>query len=221
MSKMKQVTEMGRNIEKSSFQIIDEEAGTHNFSEDEWEVVRRMIHTTGDFEFKELTKISPDAIDSAVEAIKSECNIISDVNMIITGINKKRMSVFNNNAYCYISDEDVIARALDKGNTRAIESVYKAIELDKLNGSIICVGNAPTFLLEVIELIKQKKIRPALIIGIPVGFVSAVESKDDVIALYSNEKIPYIVSTGRKGGSTLVVAAIHALLTITEKRCRS
>lgn len=213
MDKMKQMTRQGRQIEEGSFSIIDREIvefhGGHDFSESEWQAVRRAIHTTGDFEFSNLFKFSQDAVDSGINALKAGCPIISDVTMITSGLSAQRLSVYGNKTYCFISDEDVIKTAKEHGDTRAIWSMRKARDLGLLDGAIIGVGNAPTALYEVLRMIEEEEIRPALIIGIPVGFVKAVESKQ---ALIEQDNIPYIASVGRKGGSPIVVSTIHALL---------
>ena len=215
---MKQMTTMGRQIEESSFDIIDREVsdqigGEHGYTEGQWDVVRRAIHTTGDFEFARLFKFSDDAIASGIEALRKGCPIVSDVSMIVSGLSKARMSAFGNQAHCFVSDDDVIAQAKELGNTRSIQAMHKARDLGLLDGAIIGVGNAPTALLEAMRMIRDGEIKPALIIGIPVGFVSAVESKDELHeAKPAGMLCPYITSLGRKGGSTLIVSSIHSLL---------
>lgn len=213
MDKMKQMTRQGRVIEEGSFAIIDREIeeiyGGHNFSDPEWQVVRRAIHTTGDFEFSELFRFSQGAVDAGIEALKAGCPIISDVTMITSGLSAQRMSVYGNTAHCFISDADVIETAKEKGDTRAIWSMRKARDAGLLDGAIVGVGNAPTALYEVLRMVEQGEIKPALIIGIPVGFVKADESKQ---ALTEQKSVAYIASLGRKGGSPIVVSSIHALL---------
>lgn len=208
MNDMRQLTALGRNIEEGSFAIIDQEAGPHNFSSEEWQVVRRVIHATADFEFKKLMRFYPDAVHSGISALKSGCPIIVDVKMITAGLNEDRLATYGCSIASYISDADVIAAAKEKNSTRAIEAMRKAHRLGKLNGSIVAIGNAPTALLEVVRLVKEENVKPALIIGVPVGFVSAAESKEAVLGL----ETPYIVAQGRKGGSPIAVAIIHALL---------
>ncbi|SMF40039.1 precorrin-8X methylmutase [Pseudobacteriovorax antillogorgiicola] len=214
MKDMRQMTELGRSIETSSFGIIDAEVGEHNFSPDQWQVVRRVIHSTADFEFKALTKISSDAIDQGIKALQNGCPIIADVKMIQVGLNENRLKQYGCQVYSFISDEDVIREAKAKNSTRAIESIQKAHRQGLLDGAVVAVGNAPTALLETVRLIEELNVRPALIIGVPVGFVSAVESKDEVI----ESSVPYIVTRGRKGGSTIAVAIIHALLFLAAER---
>ncbi|WED28714.1 cobalt-precorrin-5B (C(1))-methyltransferase [Vibrio sp. DW001] len=213
MDKMQQMTRQGQAIENGSFGIIDSEIKQfhreHHFDDLEWPVVRRAIHTTGDFEFANLFRFSDGAVIRGIEAIKNGCPIISDVTMITSGLSAQRLSVYNNEAYCFISDPDVITAAKEWGDTRAIWAMRKARDMGILNGAIIGVGNAPTALFEILRMVEAGEIKPALIIGIPVGFVKALESKD---ALIEQNKVPYIASIGRKGGSPIVVSTIHALL---------
>ncbi|WED24653.1 precorrin-8X methylmutase [Vibrio sp. JC009] len=213
MEKMKQMTRQGQVIENDSFSIIDQEIhqfhGGHNFDEKQWPVVRRAIHTTGDFEFAKLFHFSEGAVEAGIEAIKSGCPIVSDVTMITSGLSAQRLAVNNNSVHCFISDEEVIAIAKEKGETRAIWAMRKARDSGLLDGAIIGVGNAPTALYEVLRMVEAGEIKPALIVGIPVGFVKAEESKDE---LMQQSKVPYIASAGRKGGSPIVVSTIHALM---------
>lgn len=208
---MRQMTALGRSIEDKSFAIIDEEAGNHSHSPEEWEVVRRVIHATADFEFKDLMLLSNDAVQAGINALRQGSTILVDVKMISSGLNADRLAAYGCSVNSYISDEDVIARAKEKNSTRAIESIVKAKDLGQLAGSIVAVGNAPTALLEVARFIKEENIKPSLIIGVPVGFVSAAESKEAVIDL----GVPFIVARGRKGGSAIAVAIIHALLKLS------
>ena len=210
---MQQMTRDGQVIENSSFLIIDREInefhGGHQFDEKQWPVVRRAIHTTGDFEFADLFRFSDDAVDKGIEALKNGCPIISDVTMITSGISAQRLSVHGNKTYCFISDQEVIETAKEHGETRAIWAMRKARDLGLLDGAIVGVGNAPTALYEILRMVGAGEANPALIVGIPVGFVKADESKD---ALIAQDKVPYIASVGRKGGSPIVVSTIHALL---------
>lgn len=210
MSDMRQMTEQGRRIETDSFAIIDSEVGPHAFPAAEWQIVRRVIHSTADFEFKELMAFHPDAVNSGTRALKRACPLVMDVQMIAAGLNQERMRYFGCQTYCSISDPDVIARAKELNTTRAIESMRKLHRMGKLEGSIIAIGNAPTALLEVLRLIEEEDARPALIIGVPVGFVSAAESKD----LLTQSQVPWLAARGRKGGSTIAVAILHALFAL-------
>lgn len=209
-----QLTQAGQQIEHDSFAIVDAEAGEHVYSEEQWPIVRRMIHATADFEFNGLTQFHPDAVARGKAAILSGAPIIADVEMICVGLSKPRLDFFGVKAMQFISDTDVITAAKAQNTTRAVQAMRKAHELNLLNNGIVAIGNAPTALLEVLRLIIEENIKPALIIGMPVGFVSAAESKQ---ALASLQSVPWIATQGRKGGSTLVVAAIHALLALAEK----
>ena len=211
---MRQMTTLGRSIEDSSFSIIDQEVGPHTFLPGEWEVVRRVIHATADFEYKDLLQIHPQAVASGIAALMKGCNIIVDVKMIIAGLNMDRLNAYGCHIHSFISDEDVIKEATAKNSTRAIIAMHKAHRLNLLNGSVIAIGNAPTALIETARLVKEEGVKPALIIGVPVGFVSAVESKEVILPL----DVPYIVSRGRKGGSPIAVAIIHALLLLSKAR---
>ena len=211
-----QMTKAGQKIEHSSFAIVDAEAGSRgSYSEEQWPLVRRMIHATADFEFNGLTEFHADAMQAGLEALAAGAPIVADVEMICVGLSKPRLSHFGVKTYQFISDEDVIEHAKAEGTTRAVQAMRKAHRQGLLDGAIIGVGNAPTALLEVIRLIKAEGVRPALIVGMPVGFVSAAESKDEVAEL---KDVPWVITRGRKGGSTLVVSAIHAMLALAEAR---
>lgn len=211
---MRQMTTLGRKIENNSFAIIDEEVGEHSWNPEQWEVVRRVIHSTADFEFKSLMAIHEGAIEAGINALEQGCNIIVDVKMITAGLNPDRLGAYGCSVHSFISDEEVIKEAKEKNSTRAIISIQKAKRLGMLDGSIVAIGNAPTALIETARLIKEEGSKPALIVGVPVGFVSAVESKEIII----KAGIPYIVSQGRKGGTTIAVSIIHALLLLSQKR---
>jgi len=215
MNDMRQMTTLGRSIEDGSFAIIDAEVGAHEFSADEWQVVRRVIHATADFEFKTLMRFSADAVRAGIAALRAGCPLIADVKMILAGLNEDRLRAYGCQTHCFISDEDVIADAKARSSTRAIEAMRKAHQLGLVDGAVVAVGNAPTALLELARLIREENAKPALIIGVPVGFVSAAESKEITLALPT----PHIVARGRKGGSTIAVSIVHALLLLsTEKQ---
>ncbi|MGH8581997.1 MAG: precorrin-8X methylmutase [Gammaproteobacteria bacterium] len=211
MNDMRQMTALGRSIEDGSFAIIDREAGPHRFTPAEWQVVRRVIHATADFEFKDLMRFHPEAITAGVAALCAGCPLLVDVKMIAAGLNEERLASYACTVRSFISDEDVIATAKAANTTRAIEAMRKARRLGVLDGAIVAIGNAPTALLEVVRLAREEDARPALVIGVPVGFVSAAESKDAALTL----PVPYIVARGRKGGSPIAVAIIHALLLLS------
>ena len=208
-----QLTQAGQQIEHNSFAIVDKEAGPHNYTEAQWQIVRRMIHATADFEFNGLARFHEKAVEAGLAAILNGAPIVADVEMICVGLSKPRLSHFGVSTHHFIADEDVIAQAKAENTTRAVQAMRKAHQQGLLTGSIIAIGNAPTALLEVIRLIKEQGVKPALIVGMPVGFVSAAESKAELEQL---EDIPWMITHGRKGGSTLVVSAIHAALALAE-----
>jgi precorrin-8X/cobalt-precorrin-8 methylmutase len=211
---MRQMTSRGRSIEDGSFAIIDAEAGAHEFDARQWQVVRRVIHATADFEFKSSMRLSPDAVDAGIAALRGGCPVVCDVKMIIAGLNEERLAAYGCQTHCFISDDDVIADAKANDSTRAIEAMRKAHARGLVDGAVIAVGNAPTALIEAARLCSEAGARPALIIGVPVGFVSAAESKE----LAMSAPAPFIVARGRKGGSTIAVAIIHALLLLSTER---
>ena len=186
------------NIEKQSFDIIESEIGKHDYNKDQWVIVRRVIHATADFDFAKDCKIifHPKAIESAFLAFSKQSYIVTDVEMVLHGINKKSLSSLNITGVCYINDPECIKDSKKFEKTRSELAIQKA--MDKINNGIVVIGNAPTALYKVISLIKEKKLSPFLVIGIPVGFVSAVESKNELSKL----NIPFITNSGRKGGSS-------------------
>ena len=209
-----QLTAAGRAIEHDSFAIIDAEAGPHDYTAEQWPLVRRMIHANADFEFNGLTAFHPQAMQAGLAAVlKGGTPIVADVEMICVGLYKPRLKHFGMTTHHYISDDDVIEQAKAEETTRAVQAMRKAHREGKLDGAIVGIGNAPTALIEVIRLIREEGAKPALIVGMPVGFVSAAESKDLLMTI---DDIPWVAIKGRKGGSTLVVAAIHALLGLAE-----
>jgi precorrin-8X/cobalt-precorrin-8 methylmutase len=214
-----QLTAAGRAIEHDSFAIIDAEVGPHAYNDEQWSVVRRMIHANADFEFNGLTEFHPQAIDAGLAAIlKGGTAIIADVEMICVGLSATRLAHFGLVTHQFISDADVIEQAKAEATTRAVQAMRKAHRLGLLDNALIGIGNAPTALIEIVRLIREENLRPALVIGMPVGFVSAAESK---ALLAQIDTVPWIAIRGRKGGSTLVVAAIHALLGLAESRQRN
>ncbi|KAB0583880.1 precorrin-8X methylmutase [Ideonella dechloratans] len=209
-----QLTRAGQAIEHDSFAIIDAEAGPHRYRAEQWPIVRRMIHANADFEFNGLTDFHPDAVAAGIAAIRrGGTPVVADVEMICSGLSAPRLAHFGMATHQFISDADVIAAAQAEDSTRAVQAMRKAHRLGLLQGAIVGIGNAPTALIELVRLIREEGVRPALVIGMPVGFVSAAESKDLMAA---QAEVPWIVIRGRKGGSTLVVAALHALLALAE-----
>ena len=212
-----QLTAAGRAIEHDSFAIIDAEAGAHDqYSAEQWPLVRRMIHANADFDFNGLTAFHPDAMRAGLAAVlKGGTPVVADVEMICVGLSRPRLAHFGMSTHHYISDPDVIELAHGEGTTRAVQAMRKAQRLGKIDGAIVGIGNAPTALIEVIRQVREEGVRPALIVGMPVGFVSAAESK---ALLATVDDVPWVTINGRKGGSTLVVAAIHALLAVAEAK---
>ena len=187
-----------QNIEDLSFKIIDKEAGHHGFDGLQWPIVRRMIHTSADFEYIKSVRFHKNAITAGIKAIQNNCSIFTDTNMAKSGIRI--------NAKCFIKDEDVVKKATDSNLTRAEVAVEKACDL--MDNGIYVIGNAPTALLHLIDLVKQGRAKPALIVGFPVGFVNAAESKDALMEL----DYPYISNKGRKGGSNIAASVVNALI---------
>lgn len=193
-------------IEKRSFEIITGELNGRTFPEDQELVVKRCIHTSADFDYADNLCFSEHAVAKGIEAIREGACIVTDTQMARSGINKKVLARHGGEVLCFMSDEDVAVRAKETGSTRAAACMEKAAELDKK--LIIAVGNAPTALVRLYELIGEGKIKPALIIGVPVGFVNVVQSKE----LIMQTNIPYIVARGRKGGSNIAACICNALL---------
>ncbi|EZP77430.1 precorrin-8X methylmutase CbiC/CobH [Parageobacillus genomosp. 1] len=205
------ITVQPQQIEKRSFQIIDEEIGEHHFTEEQYPIVQRVIHASADFELGKSLLFHPDAVRAGIKAIRSGKTVVADVQMVQVGVNKARIEKFGGKVKVYISDEDVIAEAKRLNTTRAIVATRKAAK--EAEGGIFAIGNAPTALLELIRLIKEGEARPGLVIGLPVGFVSAAESKAELAKL----DVPFITNIGRKGGSTITVASLNALSLLAER----
>lgn len=193
-------------IEKESFRIISGELDEEGFDPVTLPVIKRVIHTTADFEFKDILRFSPGSVEAGIEAIRSGCGIITDVKMVESGITKGRLKPFGVTVRCFSSDSDITKRAAASGTTKTAASMRKAASY--LAGSIVAIGNAPTALTELLKGIREGGLRPALIVGVPVGFVGAVESKDELLG----SGLTFITTAGRKGGSTVAAAIVNALL---------
>ena len=198
-------------IEEKSFEIIGEEMGEHSFSDEELLIVKRTIHTTADFEYKDLVEISENAIETAKNLFINGATIYTDTNMALNGINKIALSKTNSKVICYVNEPQVHEEAKAKNITRSMAAVEKACED---NVDIFVFGNAPTALFRLKELIKEGRANPKLIVAVPVGFVGAAESKENMDEL----SIPYIRVKGRKGGSTVAAAIVNALMYMVVKR---
>ena len=196
------------DIEKRSFEMISEilEADGIMLEPENEAVIKRVIHTTADFEYVENLVFSKNAVNLGIDALKNGCDIVTDTQMARSGINKTALSKLGGEVHCFMSDEDVAAEAKECGTTRAAVSMEKAAKLKK--PLIFAIGNAPTALIKLDELIKSGRIAPKLIIGVPVGFVNVVESKE----LIMNSAVAHIVARGRKGGSNVAAAIVNALL---------
>lgn len=200
----------GAAIEAASFRIIDAGAGDRSAYDDrQWRIVRRLIHTSGDFAFNGLTRFHPDAIKAGVAACRRGAALFVDVEMIRAGLTSRRLEPLRMTVHQFNADPEAIARARAEGTTRTVQAVREAWRRGLLEGGLIAIGNAPTALLEVLRLVREEGLRPALIVGVPVGFISAAESK---AALMDCAEAPWIAIQGTKGGSTLAVATLHALM---------
>ncbi len=193
-------------IESESFRIIRSEIGAHNFNEAELTVAVRVIHATADFDFREILHFHPRAIKSALEILRAGGSILTDVHMVEAGISRHCLDQLGGEVRCDIRHPEVIQSAKATGETRSTMAMRRNAQV--IHGGIVVIGNAPTALIEVIRLVKEENIRPALIVGVPVGFVNVVESKEALMEL----DIPFITSIGRKGGSSVAVATINAMM---------
>ncbi len=194
------------DIEKRSFEIITEILGDTRLEPENELVIKRVIHTTADFEYVQNLVFSDHAVQKGIEALRNGCDIVTDTQMAKSGINKTILGKLGGQVHCFMSDADVAQEARERGITRAIVSMERAAKLPK--PCIFAVGNAPTALISLDEQIKAGKLDPALIIGVPVGFVNVVESKELIIA----SGVPHIVARGRKGGSNVAAAICNAML---------
>ncbi len=202
---------VGREIETESFRIIDAEVGDHGFPRDQWQVVRRVIHTTGDFDFSRRMRFHPEAVAEGCAALRNGCRIYTDTRMIQVGLSPWRLKWFGNEVATPVLEPESHRWAEEQCTTRSV-AAFRHFSRE-LEGSIVAVGNAPTALLEVCRLIREEGIRPALVVGVPVGFVQAAESKD---ALWNMDR-PAITVLGRKGGSAVAVAILHALFELAKQ----
>lgn len=195
------------DIERRSFEIITEILGDRVLDPENELVIKRAIHTTADFDYADNLVFSEHAVAKGIEALKNGCAIVTDTNMAKAGINKTTLAKLGGEVYNFIADPDVAAAAKERGITRAAVSMEKAAEtIDK--PIIFAIGNAPTALIKIKELMDAGKLNPALIVGVPVGFVNVVESKELII----DSNAPYIVARGRKGGSNVAAAICNAML---------
>lgn len=202
-----------RDIEKRSFEIISQELGRELDPEQEL-IIKRCIHTSADFDYADNLKFSENAVQKAMEALKKGAVIVTDTQMAKSGINKRALARYGGEVLCFMTDKDVAEQAKANGTTRATACIDKAAKLEK--PVIFAIGNAPTALVRIYELIGEGKLKPELIVGVPVGFVNVVQSKELILSL---KETPYIVARGRKGGSNIAACIINALLyKINDKR---
>ena len=194
------------DIETRSFAIITELLGDTRLDPENELVIKRVIHTTADFDYVQNLVFSPHAVSRGLQALRDGCDIVTDTQMAKSGINKTILSKLGGQVHCFMSDEDVAREAKERGVTRAIVSMEHAARLPK--PCIFAIGNAPTALISIHELMEAGKLHPALIIGVPVGFVNVVESKE----LFIGSEIPHIIARGRKGGSNVAAAICNAML---------
>ena len=192
-------------IEKRSFEIIEEELG-RELDPVLKPIIKRVIHTTADFSYADTLFFSENAVEKGLQALREGVSIITDTNMGRAGINKKKLEQSGGQVHCFMADEDVAAAALAQQTTRAAVSMDKAAAMQE--DFIFAIGNAPTALIRLYELIQEGKIRPRLIIGVPVGFVNVVEAKELILTA----GVPVIVARGRKGGSNVAAAICNALI---------
>ena len=192
-------------IEHRSFEIIEEELG-RELDPVQKPIIKRVIHTTADFSYADTLCFSDGAVEAGLAALREGCDIVTDTNMGKSGINKTRLAQYGGEVHCFMSDADVAKEAKSRSITRAVVSMEKSVTLGK--DMIYAIGNAPTALIRLYELIAEGRIHPKLIIGVPVGFVNVVEAKE----LIMTADVPYIVARGRKGGSNVAAAICNALL---------
>ena len=193
-------------IERRSFEIITQELGDITLIPGTEMIVKRCIHTSADFDYAKNLCFSENAVEDALNAIRSGASIVTDTQMAKSGINKRVLAGYGGEVYCFMSDEDVARTAKERGCTRAVASMEKAARMEQ--DLIFAIGNAPTALIRLYEMIRDGQIRPKLIIGVPVGFVNVVQSKELIL----QTKVPYIVAKGRKGGSNIAACICNALL---------
>jgi len=201
-------------IEAESFHIIDAEVGAHSWSALQWPVVRRAIHTSADFDYVRSMVFSEEAVERGIEALRRGRGVVTDTTMALAGINKRLLERFDIRISCFVADPGVAKEAARKGITRSIAAMCKAAG-DPDNG-IFVIGNAPTALFELLRLVREEGLRPDLVIGLPVGFVGAEESKEALLRQAPGHGIPFITNRGRKGGSNVAASVVNALLLLAD-----
>lgn len=195
-------------IEKRSMEIITGELNGRTWPEPQFSILKRCIHTSADFDYADNLVFSENAAQIGVDAIRAGAHIVTDTKMAAAGINKKKLGAYGGQVHCFISEDDVVSEAKARGCTRATVSMEKGAEIAKEHPVIFAIGNAPTALVRLCELIDEGKVKPALIIGAPVGFVNVVESKEMIM----ERDVPFIVPKGRKGGSNIAATICNSMI---------
>lgn len=201
-----------RDIENRSFEIITQELGDRKLDADKELIIKRCIHTSADFEYADSLCFSQGVVEKAMEAIKKGACIVTDTQMAKSGINKRALARYGGEVYCFVADKDVAQAAKENGTTRSTANIDKAAALDQ--PLIFAIGNAPTALVRIYELVQEGRLKPELVIGVPVGFVNVVQSKE----LIMETEAPYIVARGRKGGSNIAACICNALMYMIDDR---
>ena len=199
-----------QRIEAESFRLIDAEVGAHPYDELQWPIVRRIIHTTADFEFATTTCFSPGAVAAGIAALRRGEKVLGDTNMVLAGVNKARLAAFGSGIVCHVADPAIARDAAAQGITRSTLAMRRGVAE---GCGIFLVGNAPTALFELLKLVETGEVNPALVVGVPVGFVGAAESKEALLA----SPLPFITCRGRKGGSAIAAAILNALMLLAEQ----
>lgn len=199
-------------IEKRSMEIITSELGGRTWPEPEFSIVKRCIHTSADFDYADNLVFYGDAANAGVRAIREGADIVTDTKMAAAGINKRKLGQYGGAVHCFISHDDVVAEAKERGITRATVCMDRGADIAATRPTIFAVGNAPTALLRLCELVDEGRLRPALVIGAPVGFVNVVEAKELTMETMERHGIPYIVPKGRKGGSNIAATICNSMI---------
>ena len=195
-----------QEIERRSMELIEEGLGGRTLDPLQAPIIKRVIHTTADFDYLDNLVFSDHAVELGLEALRQGASILTDTEMAKAGINKAALASLGGEVYCFMGDEETRQMAKKNQTTRAVASIERAATLDC--PLIVAIGNAPTALLRICELIRQGRFSPKLVIGVPVGFVNVIESKEEIL----HTEVPFIVAKGRKGGSTVAAAICNALL---------
>ena len=208
MMKIELENVLPREIEKRSFELITEELGERTFPEEQEPIIKRCIHTSADFDYADNLCFSENAANIGVEALKNGAHIVTDTRMAWSGINKKKLASFGGEAHCFMSDDDVAKEAKERGCTRAAICMERGAVLAEEKNVIFAIGNAPTALIQLYEMLKDQRFRPEFIIGVPVGFVNVEAAKELIL----ETEVPHIINRGRKGGSNVAAAICNAIL---------